>query len=272
MRILIGTPTGDGMVNMQYMRAIRELETAFKTQEPPIASDVVFVTSSFLPFSRNGLASVVLEQRAYTHLLFVDSDMGFQPEAVLKLLKADKDVIGCLYPKRTIDYARFHRVAQEVENVDQARSIALDYAASEQLQKRAIDTLAGKRLVHVMEHGLIRTLRLGMGLTLIKREVFERMAEKLPDIVVDTKKAVHYAAMGLRGRVIQCFASVSVNNISMSEDLSFCRRWTEDCGGEIWACVDQRISHFGGAEFTGTMSDRIGYVDNHILADTPQAP
>jgi hypothetical protein len=37
--------------------------------------------------------------------------------------------------------------------------------------------------------------------------------------------------------------------LSMSEDASFCYRWIELCGGEIWAAINHRISHVGPFDY-----------------------
>lgn len=268
MKILIGTPTGDGTVTIQYLLSIRSLEEYFRRSRPTISSDVMFGSSSFMPFSRNALASIVLEDKSYTHLLFVDADMGFSPEAVKKIIEADKDIIGCLYPKRTINFKTYHRISRIESDADKARSISLEYAAGEMLQKKIIKTNGKETSVYHTDAGLIKTLRLGMGLTLIKRSVLEKMAALIPEIVVDASMT-HYNAMGLNGRVLQCFSSVSVNKISLSEDLSFCHRWTEMCGGEIWACVDQLISHVGPTSFSGRMIDRLSFEDDLRMNQNP---
>lgn len=46
--------------------------------------------------ARNRIAQVARD-RDCTHLLFVDYDMYFAPDALLKLLKQDKDIIGATY-------------------------------------------------------------------------------------------------------------------------------------------------------------------------------
>ncbi len=37
--------------------------------------------------------------------------------------------------------------------------------------------------------------------------------------------------------------------LRMSEDMSFCYRWIEQCGGEVWANVNHRINHVGPFDF-----------------------
>ena len=39
-------------------------------------------------------------------MLFIDSDIAFEPEAVLDILKYDKDIVGCLCPRKDISINR----------------------------------------------------------------------------------------------------------------------------------------------------------------------
>ena len=53
-----------------------------------------------LPQSRNFFASLAMESPEFTHLLQIDSDMATAPEAIVRLVQADKDFIGMACPKR----------------------------------------------------------------------------------------------------------------------------------------------------------------------------
>ncbi len=56
---------------------------------------------SMLHLMRERLVQRAIELKC-THLLFVDSDMAFNPDAVLKLLKRKKAVIGAPYNRRQL--------------------------------------------------------------------------------------------------------------------------------------------------------------------------
>ena len=55
--------------------------------------------------ARNKLVEYFLEDN-YTHLMFIDSDMGFHYETILKLLNFDKPIVGCTYPVKKINWHR----------------------------------------------------------------------------------------------------------------------------------------------------------------------
>lgn len=53
---------------------------------------------SLIPRARNNLAGKFLHNQKATHLMFIDSDIRFKPEDILKLIVADKDICCGAYP------------------------------------------------------------------------------------------------------------------------------------------------------------------------------
>ena len=45
----------------------------------------------------------------YTHLLFIDSDIDFDFATIETMLKADKDVIACPYPMKSLIGIRYFK-------------------------------------------------------------------------------------------------------------------------------------------------------------------
>jgi hypothetical protein len=43
----------------------------------------------------------------------------------------------------------------------------------------------------------------------------------------------------------------------LGEDYSFCKRWIEVCGGQIYAVVDQEIFHVGPMPVIGRYVDKL---------------
>ncbi len=94
-----------------------------------IGYDFVTLQATEVSAARNMMASKVLRERDISHLLFVDDDMGFDPETVLDLMRAQAPVIGCIYPKRQLSLARFHEAARAGASLETATSLAQDYVA-----------------------------------------------------------------------------------------------------------------------------------------------
>lgn len=155
-----------------------------------------------------------------SHLLFIDADMGFAPDLVTDMLLFDEPLVGAIYPQRKLP-------------VSWAGS-----GTGEPTTQRRGD--------------FMRVEGVGMGCTLIKREVVARMIEKFPELV-DTRMKLHPAAETLKAagtnRLLRFWEKLDLPERGViSEDLSFCLRWKE-CGGQVWAAVGHKISHVGPFDF-----------------------
>lgn len=96
-QIMVGVPSYDGTVVMEFCRsfAMASLMCAQKGIYLDLVPDM---GSSLIQVSRNWLFSTFLRSPQYSHLLFIDADVGFEPDAILKLLAADKDLVAGVYP------------------------------------------------------------------------------------------------------------------------------------------------------------------------------
>src|SRR6202521_2233352 len=99
--ILIGLPAYGGKIDSGCAKSLFTLQSYLGTRK--ISANLVTVDHADVVMSRNFLACYMLDQDKYSHLLFVDSDMSFLPAAVTRMIDAEKQLIGCVYPKRTID-------------------------------------------------------------------------------------------------------------------------------------------------------------------------
>ena len=156
-----------------------------------------------------------------THLLFIDSDMGFSPAVVEDMLHFNEPLVGAIYTKKTLP---------------------IQWAAS------------GLSEADVKRSGNFMTVAgLGMGCFLIRRDAITTMIEKMPEII-DTRMTYHAAKEMLAGRIIRAFDPFDNPNDNqagkLSEDLAFCQRW-RSCGGEVWAALGHDIEHIGIYSYKG---------------------
>lgn len=158
-----------------------------------------------------------------THLLFVDDDMGFPPQLVIDMLALNEPLVGTLYPKRTLP---------------------LEFAG------RGDDNPETRG-------GFVKTDGVGMGITLIRRDVVTTMLEKIEGLSDDK---LENSGLGMAfgdsfplTRIIRAFEPISspYNGAKMSEDFSFCQRWIHECGGEVWAAAHHTIQHVGRYTYQG---------------------
>lgn len=163
-----------------------------------------------------------------THLLFIDADMGFAPQVVMDMLLFDKPMVGAIYRQKNAE--------------------RVSWAAS---------GLPGPNAIK--QGDFMKVAGLGMGCFLIRRDVVTTMIEKMPELV-DTRIALHPAKdmLSEKGRILRFFDPMdNPDSGRMSEDLAFCYRWRERCGGEIWAAINHDIHHFGQYDYVGNYAKHV---------------
>ena len=215
------------------------------------------VTFSDIALSRNIFASHVIADNVYSHVLYVDSDMGFAPETVKRMIAFDKPVVAAACPRRFLAWERLHQLAlaEADRPTDQRRSTAelMDAALRYNVDTTTSD---GLRWQAEMDGPFLKVPAIGTGLMLIHRDVFEIMLAR--EIA---RPRPGYRDLPLLAGAPLCdfFSTLEAPDGSLieSEDISFCRRWVEGCGGEIWADVESRILHYGIRGHAGRYLPRV---------------
>ncbi len=183
---------------------------------------------SLISRARNTLTAKFLHNKDSTHLMFVDADIGWEPWHLLVMLNRDVDVIGGLYPMKSLPV------------------------------KWCVNGFEG---AEEGPDGLQEVSKTGTGFMLIKRGVFEKLNAHPAvrhfnnDIGLDPK---------LDKDMKTYFDTAVRENRYYSEDWTFCENW-RDLGGKVW--VDKRIllKHTGTYVFDFQTQDRL-YQDLHAMA------
>jgi len=81
--------------------SILKLLNAAKDSKLNISFYPIFF-ESLVSRARNAAVAHFLEDKENTHILFIDSDIIFEPEDVFKLLQSNKEVVAGIYPKKYI--------------------------------------------------------------------------------------------------------------------------------------------------------------------------
>jgi len=238
--ILIAIPTyGDSIRTMCFL-SLMQLGVALHSRN--IGYETKTIDMAGIDMVRNIFGSFILQEKKFTHLLFVDSDMQFEARLVERLITANKPLIGYIYPKRSIDLAKFYEASKN-NSFDKALSLASEFVLG----------VPFPGFVVSFRDGLGTVQSIGMGLTLIQRSVFEQMAAtgKIP-----TRATRMATLLGLHGTLFEFFRPMKIRERTLSEDLSFCERWRELCSGEVWAFADEEVGHIGSFIYRAKFIER----------------
>jgi hypothetical protein len=243
-KLLIATPAHGETFYTPYVHTMFRLHRALI----PAGWTLSFASVSFADVaeSRNFLLTHWFDKTDATHILFVDADMGFEPQLVQEMIALNKPVVGAVSPRRAIDLKRLAKIASEGTSAESAISRAHDYI---------VQTVRGRTAGR--KKGFIEVDGVGAGVLLIQRGAIEQMLKKLPNLSDKTAPKTSPIARNL-DRLIRAFDPVTTGAGRLSEDFSFCHRWRNECGGEIWASTERKITHVGMHHFEGRYADAAG--------------
>lgn len=250
MKILIATPAYGELVHRGFTESVSDLVLSFVRADPSIVFEHRLIDLPVLSTARNVLASRVINDESYSHLLFVDADMGFSPRLIARMLAFRRPFVASIYPFKKWAFeavAERMRASPELDTL-QALMVAASYVCGETVI-RPIDAEGLPTAVCV--DGFVRVGMAGTGVMLIERGALVEMREKLPNLwIADPGAPIR--ALGLeRGGYFRGFdTAVDGDGVHVGEDIAFCRRWT-GLGGEIWAAVDEAIAHAGAGDYFG---------------------
>jgi hypothetical protein len=241
--VMIATPCFGGTVSMAYMVSILKLQAYARTNG--FGTDILLLAGdALITRARQTLVANFLSQPVATHLLFIDADIGFEPEQVQRLLDLDEDFAAAFYPRKTLDWAELAgRVTKGGETPQQALMSYVGSVADREEFRVKGDFATAKYA--------------GTGFQLIRRRVFERMIEAYPETryrsihtndVPDSIRDYFYA-------LFDCLIDPD-SGVYLSEDYAFCKRW-RDIGGTIWLDLRSRLTHVGSLEFHGDHGSRL---------------
>jgi hypothetical protein len=233
--VLICLPTHRDDVHVNFAFSLVNATRALT--EAGAAYQLMHVGSSHIIRARNLFANYFLEHREFTHLLFLDTDMHFEADAVLKLLAANRSVAGVAYPFRRVDLER------RIDATDSGLSMR------DWLEKHAEYTVrirsASDGRAQVVE-GFVEAEHIGTGILLLQREAFEAAKPYAACFAPPDQ----YASVVPGGAFYGFFDTMQEQGAYLSEDLSFCRR-VRLGGCAVWALVDQTVVHYGASEVAG---------------------
>jgi hypothetical protein len=237
--LVIATPCFGGQISIIYAGSIFKLQSAVRTMGD-ISLKVLFKDGdALITRARASLVAQFLDDPDATHLLFVDADIGFEPAQVIRLINCGADVCAAVYPIKRVDWDKVGAVIREGRPDPGAAALSYVFEVDD---SNAV----------IARAGFARVRSAGTGFLMIRRGALERMCRHYPHLQFKRDHSVE-AATESENRFALFDCMIDQDGTYLSEDFSFCRRWT-DMGGEIWADLESRLNHVGPFVFRGDLS------------------
>ena len=215
--------------NTEWMMSILKLLNSAKETGLNMSFYPIFF-ESLVSRARNASVAHFLEDEENTHLLFIDSDIIFEPEDVYRLIQAEKDVIAGMYPKKYIVWDRLKK-DPNAERVD--------------------FPIGGE--IKVTDDDFIESGYLPTGFLMIKRKAILKLIEQHPEL----KYKNDIDGYGFdNDNFYNLFNAGIRNGIYESEDWGFCSLWKES-GGQVLIHPDINLKHVGWHEYSGNLVNYI---------------
>jgi hypothetical protein len=243
--LVVATPCFGGQISVVYAASLFKLQKVLRAAD--IELKVLFKDGdALITRARASLVAQFLDDPAATHLLFIDADIGFEPTQVLRLLDCGADLCAAIYPIKRIDWDKV-KAAIMAARPDPG-SAALSY----------VFEVADPAAV-VMRAGFVKVRYAGTGFMMIRRDALSRMCAHYPQLRYRRDHSTEAAtASDNRFALFDCV--IDEHGTYLSEDFSFCRRWS-DMGGEIWADLNSTLNHVGPLVFRGDLSSQFASAD-----------
>ena len=219
--IAIGVPVY-GLVTLGFHTSM--LATALMMRDRGVPMHTIHASGdSLVQRARNNIVAEFMATDA-SHLMFIDTDIQWDPDDVLRLVGHGKDMICGAYPKKQHPPVFAIQPRLDADGRSQRDPIT----------------------------GAVRIRCAATGFLLIRRAVIERMMAAYPEL-----RYRAFASDGIteaaRKFTYSLFDTITEPDAFYSEDYGFCVRW-ERIGGEVWVDPGIQLKHHGAHAYEADAS------------------
>jgi hypothetical protein len=239
--LVIATPCFGGQISVLFAASLFKLQALARTYRGLNLKILFKDGDALITRARASLVSQFLDDPGATHLLFIDADIGFEPDQVLRLIECGADMCAAAYPIKRIDWDKV-KTTIDAGRPDPAAA-ALKYVFEVEDPNAVIE-----------KGGFIRVRYAGTGFLMIRRQALVKMCTRYPQLKYRRDHSIDAAtASDNRFALFDCM--IAEDGTYLSEDFAFCKRWI-DIGGEIWADLRSKLAHVGPMTFHGDLSSQ----------------
>tara|TARA_Y100000296_G_C5138892_1_gene239831 strand:+ start:278 stop:1276 length:999 start_codon:yes stop_codon:yes gene_type:complete len=257
-KIFVATPMYAGMCSGMYTKACCDLATTATKYQIDLKYFYLF-NESLITRARNYCVDEFLRSD-YTHLMFIDSDICFDPNYVLTLAALcddTKPIVGGIYPKKCIAWEKVRNAVDKGLGDD--NPMLLEKFTGDFV----FNPVGGTSTISLSEP--VEALEIGTGFMMVQREVFEKFAKAYPKFRYkpDHNRSDHFDG----SRYIHAFFDTIIDNDQwmgkgksegsdryLSEDYMFCQL-CHKIDIKTYLCPWMKLQHIGTYVFNGNLPD-----------------
>ena len=247
-KIFVATPV-HSECSIHYTQALLKFQKQCMMNSIMVSFSLL--KSSLVTQGRNLCVSNFLKDPGnYTHLLFIDSDIDFKFDTIMKMLKFDREVIATPYPMKHIHWDQIWDRVQKgkIKNIEQLKRAGHAFPIK-------LDNQKGKEISVV--DGVIEVSHAPTGCMLIKKQVFDKMIKAYPNDKIEQATIVNGIAL-IDEYNYNFFDTIHDPETRKyyGEDFGFCKKWTA-IGGKCYCYVSDDITHVGEYQYSGRLMDNL---------------
>ena len=247
-KIFVATPV-HSECSIHYTQALLKFQKQCMMNSIMVSFSLL--KSSLVTQGRNlCVANFLKDPTNYTHLLFIDSDIDFKFDTIIKMLKFDREVIATPYPMKHIHWNQIWDRVQKgkIKNIDELKRAGHAFPIK-------LDNQKGKEIPVV--DGVIEVSHAPTGCMLIKKQVFDKMIKAYPNDKIEQATIVNGKAL-IDEYNYNFFDTIHDPETRKyyGEDFGFCKKWTA-IGGKCYCYVSDDITHVGEYAYNGKLMDNL---------------
>lgn len=261
-KLMVCTPMYGGQCTGIYTRSIADLSALCTTYG--ISLQIYYLFNESLITRGRNYCSAEFERSGADHLMFIDSDIGFDPKDVIALMAIQMsdpekyNVVTGAYPKKSISWEKI-KVAVDKgfadENPNNLENFVGDYVFN---PKNGTGSISLGEPAEIMEAGT--------GFMMIHKDVFAKYKAAYPEQMYrpDHVRSSHFDGSTEICAYFDCIIDPETRRY-LSEDYMFCQH-VNKMGGRIWLCPWIKLQHMGTMVFGGSLSD-LASIGAHATAN-----
>ena len=235
LHLVIGTPMYGGMCTSEYTQSLLNLSESANKSDVKLTT-IFLGNESLIQRGRNTVAHHFMNLPDATHLLFIDADIKFRTEDIVRMIQADKSLIVGPVGLKGYNWEEIRQAAVNGEDEINRTGGVFN------INKLPGIDMVDENTPFEIEHG-------GNAFMMIRRDVFETLKPHTP-IYTNGGRSLP------DGVEIYDYFRVEINkdtNHLLSEDYFLCHSYRQ-LGGKVWCAPWVETGHFGSHLFNGKYS------------------